>query len=224
MKVNRLLILSALTLQILTGISLAAERSLIYRHYDDVTGDITKKDYVYIKDLPSGGQAFNLKMEGQGYDAVDEFELDENYMTRTWKRVREYENTNFSGKKIDHTLFIKGTFKGQAIDMKIDLDDKPFYDDPPFNLTKFVLSDKKHIKFWMMRRERPAKMQMQAKKREEETVLINGIEMDVVKVACTKSGMREKHFKRFFYFRRSDGLFVKQVTSNGMAIDLISMK
>lgn len=219
-----LLLAGTLSVYVLVGSCFASEQSLIYKHYNDKTGTITKKDYVHIKNLPTGGQAYTIRAVGQDYVANDEFVLDENYMTRTWKRVRDNEDTNYSGKKIEHTLFIKGTFKGKVIDARIDLDDKPFYDDPPFNLTQFVLSDKKHIKFWMMRRDRPAKMQMQAKKREEETLLINGQEMDVIKVACTKSGLREKHFKRFYYFRKSDGLFVKQATSNGLAADLISIK
>jgi len=108
--------------------------------------------------------------------------------------------------------------------LRIDLDDKPFYNLPQFNLTKFVLSNAQKIEFWMLRKDRLIKRLMQAKKRGEETILVNGEKTDVIRVFYSNFGASEKYHRRVLYFRKTDGLFVKKRTSRGLMADLISEK
>ena len=113
---------------------------------------------------------------------------------------------------------------GETIDKKIALDDKPFYDMPRFNLAKFVLSDQRNVKFWTLRKNKLTKVLMEARKREQGTLLVNGKHMHVVKVLYSENGVREEYYRRLLYFRTSDGLFVKEAASDHFVADLVSEK
>jgi len=107
---------------------------------------------------------------------------------------------------------------------KIPLDDKPFYSNPIFNLSTFVRSDRKNVKFWMLREDRLTEVKMLAKKRGEATILVNGKYLDVVKVHYFPMGIRDNYLRSVYYFRKLDGLFVKKATKEGLVTDLVSEK
>jgi len=202
----------------------ASEQLLVYKFYKEHINDVAHTSTVRIQDLPLGQKRFKQWTEGNDVIINDEFILDKDYMTDVWKRSRSDEDTDYTGEKKEHTLFIKGKLKGKNIDLRIDLDDKPFYNLPQFNLTKFVLSNAQNIEFWMLRKDRLIKRLMQAKKRGEETILVNGKKTDVIRVFYSDFGVREKYHRRILYFRKTDGLFVKKRTSRGLMADLVSEK
>ncbi len=202
--------------------SFAIEKSLIYKSYSEKTGEIVQKSYVTIKDFVEGEKELRQTVESPEGIIKSEFILDEQNMVSEWRVSSADEAINYKGRKEWHTLFIDGTFNGNLIDKVVNLDDKPFFDFPEFNLKFFVLSEQRNVYFWMLRKDRLIKRLMYAKKRGEETLLINGKKMDVIKVYYSEAGMREKHYKAFLYFRKSDGLFVKKTVSTGLTTDLIN--
>lgn len=200
---------------LIEGKSIASQKSLIYKSYKEETGEILERSYVEIEGLSSGKKMFKRKIEGDDYTKNEQFVLGVDYQTQSWKATILDEDTDYAGEKKGNKLFIKGKLKGEALDKRIELDDKPFYYTPKFNLTKFVLSDIKALKFWMLRKDKLTKYLMQAEKRGEETIVVNGKEIDVIKVYYSATGMGEKFYKRIYFFRKSDGLFVKKEVPDG---------
>ena len=63
------------------------------------------------------------------------------------------------------------------------------------------------------RRDKMTRLPMQAINKGEETISVNGKKVDVIKVYYSITGkFREKHFNHDYYYRKSDGVFMKKVT------------
>jgi len=203
------------------GAVLASEASFVFHSYKEKSKEITRESFVSFRDLTDDQTLFSRQIQGENCMITDEIILDKEFGTQQWNRNCPEEGTKFSGEKKGSAFFIKGTLKGKRIDTKIELDNKPFYVIPKLNLAKFALSDMRRIKFWTLRRDKLTKLLMQAKKTGEETIVINGIKVAAVKIHYSATGIRKKHYYRDYYFRKSDGLFIKKIEPDGSTEELV---
>jgi hypothetical protein len=143
----------------------------------------------------------------------------------SWKKICPGEDTDLLSVREGNELVVKGKLKGENIDKRIELDNRALHIYPEFTLAKFALSDMPKLKFWTLRRDTMSKLPMQAVKKGTETIVVNGKEVKAVKVYYSITGkMREKHYNRNFYYRKSDGLFVKKEVANQKTEELVSEK
>ena len=74
---------------------LAMDKSLIYKFYDDQTGQIIGKSYVTIESLSDGQLNYAWRMEDVNGSINAEFVLDDNYMTRLWSWTHAAKRTDY---------------------------------------------------------------------------------------------------------------------------------
>jgi len=200
------------------------EPQFIYKSYDVKSGNIIDQSFVIIKKLPSGVKAIRWSIENDQYVHEDFYILDTDYSTEKWKISISDENTDYVGQRKGNELFLKGKFNGKIFNKTIKLDEKPFYYNPKANLTGFVISDERDIKFWSLRNDDLTKYLMKAIKRGEEIINVNGKDIEAVKVYYAANGIGEKFFNRTYYFRKSDGILVTQDVTDGWKSDLVFEK
>jgi len=203
------------------GPLLAEETSLVFHSYKAESKEITREYFVSLRDLDDDQKFFSRRIQGKNCMINDEIILNQEYETQQWKRTCPEDNTEFSGEREGDTFFIKGKLKGRPLNTKIKLADRPFYIIPKLNLTHFALSDTPQIKFWTLRRDTLVKLLMQAEKKGEETIVVNGKKVAAVKILYSATGLRKKYYSRDYYFRKSDGLFIKKVEPDGSTEELV---
>lgn len=175
-----------------------------------------------VEPLSDGKIKYNRILKGKRYTQEEEFILDENYETISWSTKREKEDTDYSGVKEGNIITLKGKLEGEDISKTIELDDQPFYFTPKFNLTKFILSDQQHIEFWMLRKDKLTKYLMEATKKGETTIEVDGQEVEAIKIRYAATGKGAKYYKRTYFYRKSDGMFIKRKALDGAITELLS--
>ncbi|MFH1045558.1 MAG: hypothetical protein V1727_01160 [Candidatus Omnitrophota bacterium] len=191
--------------------AIAGQKTFVYEYYHgNSLTELTEKQTVQVEDLASGQKQVRFQALASDYTHTEEYLLGPTGETEKWKVSRPDEGANYSGEKKDNQLLIDGLFKGKTVHATIKLDTLPFYFEPKFNLTTFVLSELEKTKFLILRGDALTTLLMQAKKQGEETLTIQGQEIAVIKVYYAATGLGEKYYKRLLYFRKSDGMLVKK--------------
>ncbi len=204
---------AAITEKLLTYQSYPSEEAL-----DQVLGKITVK----MKNISKDQTTIVRQKEVEDKVINDEFVLDKDYSLKAWTRTSEEEDTDFSSERVGDKLVIKGKINGEMIDKEIVLGSKLLYIYPKYSLSKFAMSNLGKIKFWTLRRDKMEKLLMKARKEGEETIVVNGRDVDVIKVYYAITGkLREKHYNHNYYYRKSDGLFVKKEDNKGRIEELV---
>ena len=207
-----------------SGQATAETKSYFYETHTK-TGQLKDKFHLTIDKLPSGETKYSREIAKNGTEESEESILNESFETVGWSRKRTDGKTNYTGVKEENVLTLTGKMKGKGrINRTIKLDGKPFYYTPKFNLTHFVLSDAQEITFWMLRKDLLTKYLMQAKKVGEEKITVGDKKYKAVKVYYSATGIGEKYYNRTYYFRKSDGLFIKKENPKGTTTELVDKK
>lgn len=204
--------------------SVAAEKSLVYDSYanESTQGKVLYETAVMYKDLPDQQTAVSRKKQTTESTISDEFILDKDYDLVKWQRVCAEERSNYVVKREGDVLVVTGTFKGQPLKKKITLEGKEVHIYPNYSLGKFALSGNKNMNFWSLRRDQLTKIPMKARNDGEETILVNGKRVEAIKIYYTIEGkLREKHYNHTYYYRKSDGLYIKKKESKGEIEELV---
>jgi len=218
-------ILSALLLLISlkVGLSIASDASLIYYAYDNANStEVIGETAIAFKHISDDQTIIDRQKQSKNCMVKDEFVLDKEYSLESWSRTCAEEDTEFTAVRIGEMLVIEGKLKGEVIDKELDLGNKALYVYPKYSLSKFALSGMPKIKFWTIRRDRLSKLPMQAVRKGVETVMINGKEVEAIKIYYSITGkLRERHYNHNYYFRKSDGLFLIKEERNGRVERLV---
>ena len=149
-------------------------------------------------------------------EIVDEFLLDKDRSLISWKRACTEEGTDFTALREGDRLVIKGTFNGEQVDKQFDLGGKYLHIYPKYSLDKFAFSGLKSLKFWSIRRDELTLVPMKAEVKGLETIEINGkIEKAVRVYYAIDNKLKERFFNHEYFFRASDGVFLKKVQQDG---------
>lgn len=214
-----------LSLLILSTSSLyAKERSLTYALYssEEEKDSAIAKTFVTFKDLPNDQTEIHRQKQTEACLIDDTFVLDQNSSLVKWIRVCEEEGTNIVAQVTKDSLLVLGKFKGKNIRKRHRLENKLLQIYPKYSLGQFAMSGEKRMKLWTLRRDMFTKLPMQAINKGEEIILVNGKKVEVIKVYYSIVGkLREKHFNHNYYYRKSDGLFLKKEESKGRIEELV---
>jgi hypothetical protein len=206
------------------GLTSASGGLLTYYAYDreGPNEPVISKTFVQFKDLLDGKTSLSRKKESKNPTVDDEFILDKDYSLESWRRVCPGEDTDFQAVRQGNVLVVKGKFKGEVIDKGIELGGDYLHVYPEYSLTKFVQSDMQKMKFWTLRRDEMTKLPMQAIKKGTKIIMVNGKEVEATMVYYSITGkLREKSFNHNYYYRKSDGLFIKKEEQSGRIEDLV---
>jgi len=113
-------------------------------------------------------------------------------------------------------VILKGTSEGKIIDEIIKLDKAPWKQSMSYSLSEFALGDEDKIEYWIIRLDKFKGEKMQADKAGIEDITINGKLYHAIKVKISAAGLRSKFWSGHYWFRSSDGLFLKYDGWNGL--------
>jgi len=226
-KIRVILVLLFVLCAFQVRLEAALEKSLTYHSYanESETGEVIAETLIKIKETSSGQTVLSRQKQADHCMINDEFILDEENSLESWTRICLEEDTEHTSKRKGNVLVIKGKLKGKNIDKELELGERSLHIYPKYSLTKFVLSDMQEMRFWSLRRDKMSKLLMRAVKKGIETIKVNGKEVEVIKVYYTITRkLREKSFHHNYYYRKSDGLFIKKEEKNGRIEELVKEK
>lgn len=113
-------------------------------------------------------------------------------------------------------IILKGISGEKIIDKIIRIDENPWKQSMSYSLSGFALGDKEKIEYWIVRLDKFKGEKMQAEKAGNEDITIKDKEYHAVKVIIRAAGLRSKFWSGLYWFRISDGLFLKYEGWNGL--------
>ena len=202
--------------------SAQASRTLHYKTYHPQTGEITNRFYYTIEKNFSGGYQAHWVIDEDGSRTEEDYTLDERFATLRFRVVNVEDQTDYVGERKEDSVFIRGQFKGEKVEHTVMIDERPFYYNPKLGLTEFVRSGREEGRFWGFQNKELKAYPMKATNEGSDIISVNGRKVEAVKVYWTVDDFLSAFFKRTYWFRGSDGLYLKQKTSGGKFRELIS--
>lgn len=199
-----------------------AERVVHYKTYHPRTGEEFNRFYCFTKKNLSGGYQVHWVIEEGGITTEEDYTLDEYFGTLRFRVVNIDEKTDYTGERKERSIFIRGRFKGKQIERTMAIDERPFYYNPKIGLAAFVRSGEAQGTFWGFQNKELKVYPMKAVNKGIDTISVNGEDVEAIKVHWAVDDLRSAFFKRTYWFRGSDGLYLKQKTSGGKFRELIS--
>lgn len=141
---------------------------------------------------------------------------DSDWNTHRW----EYKNTRLEidlvAARNGDRIRLAGTLEGEAVDEDLEIDARPWFQDPGFCLKKFVRSDSKEMTFWMIHPSRLSEYPMKVEKVGAETVRVMDQTIETTKTEMSVDKfLISAFFRAYHWHRKSDGLFVRYLGKGG---------
>ena len=197
-----------------------AQQTYHYRAYHKSTDETIERSFIRFERKTDTIQAYFAKGL-EDFPQQEKYVLDKNYGTLSWSVTNPRTETEYTGERRGNTVTIQGRFQGKEVNKELPIDEKPFFAFPKIELTPFALSQEKKFVFWALRNDELSVFKMLAQHAGRETLRINGQPTEAIKVYWTTDNPLFRLFKRTYYFRASDGIFLKQEYPDGRVRELI---
>ncbi|MBP9854976.1 MAG: hypothetical protein KBD53_08925 [Candidatus Omnitrophica bacterium] len=161
------------------------------------------------------------KKEGKEVNE-ESYVLDQDWSTVQWEVVDSKESLKYSAVREGNKLRLKGISRNKNFEKEFVIDDDPFYYNPKVGLRFLVGSDKESMTFWGMRHDNLDIYKMKAVKKGKETIQVNGQAVEAIRIDWSALQGLTKYFSRTYWFRSSDGNFVKQKVAGSKVRSLVS--
>lgn len=193
-----------------------ADHLASYKTYRPQTGQVLNRFELLFKSDPKNELKQVLwQWRDEEGTTFEEYRLNAQDETLVWKVRQPQEKTLYEGRREGNHLLLKGQWKGRPLTKDLPIDARPFYFNPKVGLRSFALSGRPSLLFWAMRHDDLSVYLMKAENKGREMLDIQGKKVETIKVVWTLPDFRSAFFKRTYWFRSSDGLYVKQTASAG---------
>ena len=125
-------------------------------------------------------------------------------------------NIDLSIIKVGRNIILKGISGEKVIDTIIKIDGSPWKQSMSYSLSEFALGNIEKIEYWIIRLDKLKGEKMLAEKVGTEYISIKDKLYHAVKVKISAAGLRSKFWSGHYWFRVSDGLFLKYEGWNGL--------
>lgn len=198
-----------------------AQMMLTYKTYDPRTEQEFNRFTLQIPLRMDEGEEVRWVMREGPVTINETYVLDAQAQTLNWSVKNATAHTDYIGVRLGDRLHLRGQFQGQPLDRELLIDQRPFYYNPKLGLGAFVRSGKKVGHFWGFRQDVLEVYPMKAIRKRVETINVNGQQVSAVRVHWTVDDWRSTFFKRVYWFRPSDGLYLKQKVDGGAYRELV---
>jgi len=140
----------------------------------------------------------------------------QNGITQKFTYKDSVNNVDLIAIKDGRNIILKGTSGEKIIDTVIKIDERSWKQSMSYSLSGFAFGDKEKIEYWIVRLDKFKGEKMQAEKAGNEDITIKDKEYQAVKVIIKAAGLRSKFWSGHYWFRVSDGLFIKYEGWNGL--------
>lgn len=149
-------------------------------------------------------------------DEISITETDQKLSTLQWTKKNERQKTEITVLRQDKEIVIQGIFNGSPIDRKVEIDDIPWYQATTWSLRNFVLSKEASKVFWTIRASSLKPYKVVATKIGEEPLEgLTGMNQ-TIKVELRIQGFLSHFWKSHYWFRKSDGVFLRFEGTKGL--------
>ncbi|MDP8267614.1 MAG: hypothetical protein P9L97_02685 [Candidatus Tenebribacter davisii] len=125
-------------------------------------------------------------------------------------------NINLSAVREGEKIIITENTGTKVTDTIVSLDKSPWQQSMSYSLSEFALSNADKTQFWIIRLDKFKGEKMQAIKDVTEDIVIDNKLYDAIKIKISASGLRSKFWHGYYWFRTSDGLFLRYEGLNGL--------
>jgi hypothetical protein len=192
-------ILLLLLVQAPAGIWAVESLSLRYR---EAAGDQVRVRRFSVE--PSGERvSVQSSVEGKMFFT----ECDISGDTRRWQV--DADESDFQAVRSGNTIAISGTARGKSVDKKLTKDERPWFQSLYYSLSRFVVSDKESLEFWMIRPDNLSLVRLRAEKEGVETIRIHGRAESVQKVRLEPAGLFSYIWHGYYWYRKEDGVLLQ---------------
>ncbi|MCA9402373.1 MAG: hypothetical protein KC897_01215 [Candidatus Omnitrophica bacterium] len=204
--------------------ALAAEsKNYVYKDFDVRTDRVLETELKSITVEDDGTTHVHHTIQGDEENQDEVYTLDGGLATQSWSVRDAAESLNYTGIRRGNTLYLKGRLKNGPVERELAVDAAPVCNHPKVNLSRFALSDLQKGECWGIRKSTLDAYKMTFKKLGEQTIDFQGRPLETVKVHFSpKNIVFEKFYQQTYYFRKSDGLFIKSEPFNGRAMELVT--
>lgn len=178
------------------------------RVYVERTGDETKR---FVWHMQPGDETVVTSRET---DALFVNRLAPDGRTRLWRH--ETLRRRVTVRRRGEWLEIEGIRDGRPVNDRWPIDTLPWYQPLSYSLRSFLRSDRESVRFWMVRSDILKPIRMQATKVGLETIAFGGASVAAVKVRVAPDGLLSMLWHGHYWYRRSDGLFLRFEGRNGL--------
>ncbi|ABW68670.1 hypothetical protein [Desulfosudis oleivorans] len=195
-----------LWLSLYTGvIGFGVER---YQYLQCVESDRTDVEWR----LETGGQTRLVYVEKEEKSVTT---IDADFATICWETVRPEENTKVRAERKGNVIRLTGTFQGKTVNREFPIDDKPWYQATTLCFRPFVTSGDEKLEFWILRPSTLEPHRLVARKKGVDRWPVLGEPAEVQQVRIGLPGMLAPLWSGDYWFRKTDGVFVKYEGPNG---------
>jgi hypothetical protein len=163
----------------------------------------------------SAGTVISTEWRSDTANMVNELRIDISGADRSWKAAERTKGTNVLLVKAGDSLVLSGTFRGKPASRTYALGRVVWKQMMPFDLCDFALSSNESITFTGIALVGPYALKpytMRARRMAEETVEIRGTPVTTVHIKIAPTGLFSALWHGDYWFRKSDGLFVKSIS------------
>lgn len=161
-----------------------------------------------------GGNPQRIKTELNS--EVDQTEMSPSFATNSWKIEDQQQQTKLQVERKQDRLKLSGIFAGKPIDRQKKIDEAPWFQTLSISLRPFVASNNETIEFWAIRPDTLGVHKLKALKKGTEELDIHGQEVKATKLQIRLAGIGALFWKAHYWFRSSDGLFLRYVGPGGL--------
>jgi hypothetical protein len=147
---------------------------------------------------------------------IDLTEMDATLATRTWSVRDQQQKTDLRIERQKNLLFLSGTHKGKIIDRWQSIDQDPWFQTISISFRPFLNRSEKTISFWTVRPDTLGVHKLSAVKKGIEELEIQGQTIQAERVELRLAGIGALIWKAHYWFRKTDGLFLRYVGPGGL--------
>jgi hypothetical protein len=127
--------------------------------------------------------------------------------TLRWKVERSDGSVN--ARRERNAIVFGGELDGASVDRTVKIDEVPWYQALSYSLRQRVLDGGLPVTFWMVRPDTLEPVKLRADKESNEVITLSGRELPCVRLRVTGTGFTGRFWHCFYWFRESDGLFMR---------------
>jgi len=167
------------------------EAELVYKYY--VNDTIHKDEFIIYSPITK---------------QTHQITLDDKFATIKWENTKK-DGTVDVYSRDGNSIVIEAIRDGKKVNVVRDITNDPWYASMEFGLGQFFRNGKKTVEFWNILPDNLKAYKMKAEIQSIESIKVSGNLTETMKVQVTINGIPALFFHFSYWFRVSDGLFVR---------------
>ncbi|OGF48779.1 MAG: hypothetical protein A2044_08735 [Candidatus Firestonebacteria bacterium GWA2_43_8] len=186
------------------------------------------QNFVKIDKIESGYYLKSTVTKEEEKDSLTEAKLNNEFETIEWKIKNPRKNIDVTAVREGNKIIITGSFDGKDNNKKeVYIDDRPWHQIFQLGMMKFAITETKErsIEFWGLRPDSPGNAGVLAASKDKiETIDVDGKKIEASKLRIGLAGWLSIFWTGDYWFRLSDGLYIKAKPAGNVSAELIKEK